>query len=192
MVDVTPSRLEIVPAKPRPVHRARESTPARRDEAQIAPARKEEEALTQGVPHNYRGVQRSGYQMPGSSVSLLATETPPSWFEPQATLEYRQSMWGGLDSAYKNRLLAQRPGATLRTPETACEETLWEQYHFLKALTVRLDVGLGTERDRAMFEAGLREYNANYDRIRAQRKARADGIADPRQARVAWLREHSR
>ena len=38
-----------------------------------------------------------------------------------------------------------------------------------------LDAGRGTERDRVMFEAWLREYNANYDRIRAQRKALRSG-----------------
>jgi hypothetical protein len=49
--------------------------------------------------------------------------------------------------------------------------TLWSQYHALKALAVRLDGGIGTETERAAFEAGLREYDANFDRVRAQRKA---------------------
>jgi len=44
--------------------------------------------------------------------------------------------------------------------------TLWEQYHLLRAIAARLDAGRGTEQDRAMFEAGLREYNTNYARIR--------------------------
>jgi hypothetical protein len=47
---------------------------------------------------------------------------------------------------------------------------LWSQYHALKALATRLDAGIGTERERIAFEAGLRAYNANYDRI-AQTKA---------------------
>lgn len=48
---------------------------------------------------------------------------------------------------------------------------LLSQYHALKALATRLDAGVATERERVAFEAGLPEYDANYDRIRAQRKS---------------------
>jgi hypothetical protein len=41
----------------------------------------------------------------------------------------------------------------------------------LRALAVRLDGGVATDRERVSFEAGLGEYNVNYDRIRTQRKA---------------------
>jgi hypothetical protein len=58
----------------------------------------------------------------------------------------------------------------VRRPDEADAVTLWEQYHFLKALAVRLDAGRGTERDRVMFEAGLREYDTNFERVRAGRQ----------------------
>ena len=150
MVDVTSSRTEIVPAKPRPAR-------------------------------------------PGAVLSASGDD-PPSWWEPQADLGWRIMIWNGFSAEYKARLIAQgpeQPGrglpmpggfsagplATrtfspfpLRRPDEMDAVSLWEQYYFLKALGVRLDAGRGTERDRQMFEAGLREYDANYDRIRAQRK----------------------
>jgi hypothetical protein len=51
--------------------------------------------------------------------------------------------------------------------------TLFEQFYFLKALAARLDAGRGTERDRAMFVAGLQQYDENYDRIRAKQLSHA-------------------
>jgi hypothetical protein len=67
----------------------------------------------------------------------------------------------------------QRAGAafTIRAPDVEVGVVLWSQYHALKALAVRLDAGIGAERERIAFEAGLREYDRNFDRIAAQRKA---------------------
>jgi hypothetical protein len=86
-------------------------------------------------------------------------------------------VWARFPADYCNRLLVQRAGAafTIRPPDAKAEVVLWSQYHALKALAVRLDAGIGTERERAAFGAGLREYNANYDRITAQRKVIARG-----------------
>jgi len=80
-------------------------------------------------------------------------------------------VWAGYPADYRSQLLAARAGAafTIRPPDATDKVIIWSQYHALKALAVRLDAGIGTERDRAMFEAGLREYNANYDSIRARR-----------------------
>ena len=55
---------------------------------------------------------------------------------------------------------------TIRAPELPDRVILWGQYHALKALAIRLDAGIGTERDYQMFEAGLREYNQNFNRVR--------------------------
>jgi hypothetical protein len=65
----------------------------------------------------------------------------------------------------------QRAGAafTIRPPDGKSEVVLWSQYHALKALAVRLDGGVATERERAVFEAGLKEYDRNYDRIAARK-----------------------
>jgi len=138
VLDVTPTRSEIVPAK---------LTPAR-------PGR----ALVQG---------------PIFRPDSLDGEGPPSWWEPQADPEWRRTVWAGFPADYRNGLLAVRVGAafTIRPPDGEAEVILWSQYHALKALATRLDAGIGTERERASFGAGLREYNANYDRIAAQRKA---------------------
>jgi len=98
---------------------------------------------------------------------------PPPWWEPQADHGWRQKVWAGFPADYRSQLLAQRagPAFTIRPPDATDKVILWSQYHALKALAVRLDAGIATERERAAFEAGLRGYNANYDRIRAQRKA---------------------
>lgn len=100
------------------------------------------------------------------------SETPPSWWEPQGDACWRREQWNRFSAEHRAELLRQRLGLSfaLRTPGEADAATLWEQYHFLKALAVRLDAERGTEKDRAMFEAGLREYNSNYERVR-QRKA---------------------
>jgi hypothetical protein len=45
---------------------------------------------------------------------------------------------------------------------------LLSQYYALKALATRLDAGIGTERERAGFYAGLAEYNRNFERVRAK------------------------
>lgn len=54
---------------------------------------------------------------------------------------------------------------TIRPPQATNDVILRSQFHALKALAVRLDAGIGSERERAAFEAGLREYNKNFDRI---------------------------
>ncbi len=145
MVDVTPARTEIVRAT-RPAPHARPV----QTETRIVAARPKPRA-----------------------AEILSGERPPSWWEPQADEDWRRNIWAGLSADYRNRLLAERLGAafTIRAPEALDEVTLWSQYHALKALATRLDAGIGTERERVAFEAGLREYDANFDRIRAQRKA---------------------
>jgi hypothetical protein len=72
-------------------------------------------------------------------------------------------------ASYRNRLLAERVDAVFsaRPPQATDATILWSQYHALKALATRLDAGIATERERVAYEAGLREYNANFDRIRA-------------------------
>jgi hypothetical protein len=101
----------------------------------------------------------------------LHAERPPSWWEPQADEDWRCGQWARFSVEYRAELVRRRlgPPFALRRRDEADAATLWEQYHFLKALAVRLDAGRGTEPDRVMFEAGLREYNTNFDRI-AQRK----------------------
>jgi hypothetical protein len=82
-------------------------------------------------------------------------------------------VWNEFPPEYRNRLLAARAGVafTVRPPLASDKVILYSQYHALKALATRLDAGIGTERERIAFEAGLREYDANYDRVRAQRKS---------------------
>jgi hypothetical protein len=96
---------------------------------------------------------------------------PPSWWEPQANEDWRRKIWTKFPNDYRNRLLAQRASPAFAVSPTKYEVILFSQYHALKALATRLDAGIGTDRDRASFEAGLREYNANLGRTERQRKA---------------------
>ncbi len=144
--------------------------PARSNPAPIRAAKREALDVSPGpleiVPAT-RPVAR-----PGSIVRVSGdVSTAPAWLPSS-----RARKWPGM-SETQRRCLAEEHGSRpvpgtrlIRTPDEADAATLWEQYHFLKALAVRLDTGRGAERDRSMFEAGLREYDANYDRI-AQRKA---------------------
>lgn len=99
--------------------------------------------------------RRSGipkvHSVPAEIVSARRLELKPGYQMPGNSL-------GLVDSS-----VALRPPLTdaviLRT-----------QYHALMALATRLDRGVGTEREQAAFEAGLREYNANFERVRGQRK----------------------
>ncbi|MGH7837915.1 MAG: hypothetical protein ACREQC_08840 [Candidatus Binataceae bacterium] len=102
-------------------------------------------------------------------------ERPPNWWEPQADLEWRVRQWNAFPSDYRNRLLAQRAGAAfaIRPPQANDAAILYSQYHFLKGLAVRLDAGLASERERAAFEAGLKEYNQNFDAIAQGKSLRA-------------------
>ena len=101
------------------------------------------------------------------TADLEDAERPPSWWEPQADPEWRVRQWNAFDADYRNRLLAQPAGAafTIRAPQATDATILWSQYHALKALATRLDAGIGTDRELVAFEAGLREYNKNFDRI---------------------------
>jgi len=107
------------------------------------------------------------------TADSLDPEAPPFWWEPQAAEDWRREVWPKFPLEYRAVLVRQwlGPPFALRRPDDADATILWEQYHFLKALAVRLDAGRGREQDRVMFEAGLREYNANYDRVLAHRKA---------------------
>ncbi len=149
----------IVPAKPR-VTGAR---PIRAEVLDITPVRTEIVLAKRGAA-------------PGRPI-LAKSEPEPDWYEREFPQDAGRTPWRKLEERqreyYRSRYAAmERSKVSLpRRPDEADSVTLWEQFHFLKALAVRLDAGRGTERDRKMFEAGLREYNANYDRIRAQRKA---------------------
>jgi hypothetical protein len=104
---------------------------------------------------------------------LTDAEAPPPWWEPQADPSWRLDVWANFSPEYRKRLVAESASAALaiRTPDASDKVILSSQYHALKALATRLDAGIGTDRERDAFEAGLREYDANYDRIRARRKS---------------------
>ena len=135
IVDVTPSRMEIVPA-PR-----------------LVPASK----------RSLRNIL---------TPDLRDAERPPDFWEPQADLEWRVRQWNAFPADYRNRILAQRAGAafTIRAPEATDATILLSQYYALKALAVRLDAGVATERERVAFQSGLLEYNRNFQRIREERQ----------------------
>ena len=107
---------------------------------------------------------------------LARSEPEPEWFARHFPQDARAVPWRKRDEENREYYRAQRAAmegsivSLARRPEETDAVALWEQFYFLKALAMRLDAGRGTERDRAMFEAGLREYNANFDRI-AQWKA---------------------
>ena len=156
ILDVTPSRSEIVPAMPLPER----------------PARSEGRSLVRISANKIPAATLASFG--GSRPAGMADgDGPPSWWEPQADPRWRLDVWTKFPPDYRNRLVAQRAGAafSIRPPEATDKVILSSQYHALKALATRLDAGLGTERERVAFEAGLREYDANYNRIRAQRKS---------------------
>ncbi len=106
-------------------------------------------------------------------AEIPSGDGPPSWWEPcwepQAGESWPLGILAGF-SPHCDQLL--RGGAsTIRPPEATDRVILWSQFHALKALATRLDAGIATERERVAFEAGLRKYDANFDRVRAQRKA---------------------
>jgi hypothetical protein len=118
-------------------------------------------------------------------VPGVEREAPPSWWALEMPEEWRRSAWAHSPAEIRNQILAERAGrpapnrpataaARLRSPDPLDAVILWSQYYALKALAVRLDGGIGTEAERAAFEAGLREYDANFDRLRAQRKTLSD------------------
>lgn len=145
----------LVPARPNPA-------PVRAEVLHVTPIRAE---IVPARPSPARPARA----LPDSPDS----EAPPSWWKPQAHPEWRHAVWAGFSSDYHSRLAAQRAGAafTIRAPQAMDAVLLWSQYHVLKALAMRLDAGIATERERAAFEAGLREYDANFDRIARTVKA---------------------
>ena len=145
------------------VHAKPKAVPIRRQVIEVQPIR----SKTQIVP---AGPKPKPVEMPSG-------DGPPPWWEPQAEENWRRNIWAGFPAEYRHQLLAERAGAafTIRPPDATDKVILWSQYHALKALATRLDAGIGTERERVAFDAGLREYDANYDRIRAQRKALPGG-----------------
>jgi hypothetical protein len=84
----------------------------------------------------------------------------------EADLGRSMNMTPDLHAQIERKVRELRGQQTITAP--VGRVTLFEQYHFLKALAVRLDAGRGTECDRAMFEKGLQEYNANYQHIRGK------------------------
>jgi hypothetical protein len=140
--------------------------------AQIVPARRQS-APTRPVRGEVLHVaMRPLAPAKSRAADSLDPEAPPSWWEPQADEDWRRKVWADFPADYRNRLLAQRVGAafTVRPPEGTDAVILWSQYHALKALAVRLDAGIAAERERAAFEAGLREYNGNFERVREERQ----------------------
>ena len=122
---------------------------------------------------------------PRLAVSHFGGDGPPVWWFPREV--DRRERWARLSPECRVLILRDHeprlresnlPGGalvragvafTIRPPEATDATILFSQYHALKALATRLDAGIGTEREREAFEAGLREYNQNFDRI-AQRK----------------------
>lgn len=106
-------------------------------------------------------------------ILVSSEDGPPAWWEPNGEETWRREAWELLAPDYRRQLLAQRAGVafSIRSPDTEDSVTLWSQYRALQAFAIRLDAGVGTERERVAFEAGLLEYNSNFERIRAQRKA---------------------
>jgi hypothetical protein len=153
----------LVPVKSRPAR----PEPIRAEVLDLIPTRSEIVPAPRPVPPSKPSPRNI------LTPDLRDAEPPPSWWEPQADLEWRVRQWNAFPADYRNRLLAQRAGAafTIRAPQATDATILLSQYHALKALATRLDAGIGSERERAAFEAGLREYNANYDRVRTQRRA---------------------
>ena len=139
--------------------------PIRPEVVDVTPSRTEIVLATRPVPAPKRSPRNV------LTPDLREAERPPSWWEPGADPGWRLAQWNTFSADYRNRVLAQRAGAafTIRAPQATDATVLWSQYYALKALAVRLDAGVATERERVSFVAGLREYNANFDRI-AQRK----------------------
>ena len=170
----------IVPARPKP-----RSLPA--EVLDVSPTSRSETVAAKALPERPvrskgRSLVRIGAnKMPAARVNsfwrrpagMVDGEWPPSWSEPQADSAWRRDVWAKFSPEYRNRLLAERAGTafTIRTPDVSDEVILWSKYHARKALATRLDAGIGTERERIAFEAGLREYDADYHRIRAHRKS---------------------
>jgi len=104
---------------------------------------------------------------PGRPI-LARSEPEPEWFAREFPQDAAKIPWrarGEQSRDYYRSLHATMEVSLPARLDEADSVTLWGQFHFLKALAVRLDTGHGTEQDREMFEAGLREYNVNYDRI---------------------------
>lgn len=155
-----PGQVAIVPAKPR--------LPIRAEVLDVTPVRAEIVPVTAGTA-------------PARPI-LARSEPEPDWFAREFPQEVAKLPWRKRDeenrdyfrsqhAAWARAAVEHSKSSLPRRPDEADLVTLWEQYHFLKAVAVRLDAGRGTEWDREMFDAGLREYNANYDRIGAQSKA---------------------
>jgi DNA-directed RNA polymerase subunit RPC12/RpoP len=154
-----PGRRALVPAKPSPPRPGaiRAAQPKVLDVApirsEIVPATRPQTSMplgwVPGQPVPYAGMVRIGASRIPAHVlnSFWDTSRAP---QPALGVNGRQR-------------LVRRPGE-------ADMVTLWEQFYFLRALAVRLDAGRGTEGDRVMFEAGLREYDTNFERVRAGRQ----------------------
>jgi hypothetical protein len=150
--------VAIVPVKPRAAHRE----PIRAEVIDVTPIRSE-------IVHAERQA------LPATPV-LVRSESEPEWFAREFPQDARAVPWRKRDEESREYYRQAHAGmerlrvSLPRRPDDTDSVTLWEQYHFLKALAVRLDAGRGTDRDRELFQAGLLEYNARFDRI-AQRKA---------------------
>jgi hypothetical protein len=153
-------QVAIVPAKPRVTDA---SSILRADIVDAAPVRSEIVRFERDAAPARRVLARS--------------DSEPEWYSFEFPQDAKRTPWQKLKAEqreyYQSRHTAvERSKVSLpQRPDEMDSVTLWEQYHFLKAIAVRLDAGRGTQRDREMFEAGLREYNANYDRTLAKRKA---------------------
>lgn len=90
-------------------------------------------------------------------ATIVAQPVPTRRLEPKPGYQMPGSSVGLVDSLV----------APVQRPQLTDAVVLRSQYHALMALAIRLDAGVGTEREQAAFEAALRGYNANYDRIAA-------------------------
>lgn len=138
--------LDVTPSRPQIVRSGREFAPARHIQG--------ETRIVAASPRT------SGLDALGRPL-----ENPPAWFEQAVRPATRRAMWIETPPDERERLCAQRSAFTVRAPD---DVTLLSQFHMLKALAVRLDAGIGTERDRALFEVGLRQYDVTFERVRTR------------------------
>jgi hypothetical protein len=123
------------------------------------------------TPSRSHGVRSEGESAPESPpqretrIVLASRKATPGLLLPEKPL----NQWEAFDSGGLTGMEAFEREGAIGSQQASDEVTLRSQYHALKALAVRLDAGVGTERERVAFEFGLREYEANYQRIRESR-----------------------
>jgi hypothetical protein len=129
-------------------------------------------------PVGARSLSARGVSVPSrpGAPAGLRREIPPSWWATEMPDEWRRSAWAHFPVEVRKQILADgrgrpAPAATGRisSPDPLDAAALWSLYEALKALAVRLDVGLGTEEDRIAFERWLHVYDGMFERVRSRR-----------------------